>query len=128
MIRAAGSVVVSAVLLWSAIAIAEGPTSDVGGPAAGISAAAAPLGPQPSPPVAQTPYSLPWQLRPAGAVTALRLDTSFAGYTDPATHEDGSTIVSMLAACYKVTPNLAPLVRVGFVQNSAGGPAVDVTG
>ena len=34
----------------------------------------------------------------------------------------------MFLASYKVTPNLAPLFRIGFIQNNAGGTAVDATG
>jgi hypothetical protein len=90
-----------------------------------VKAAAPAVAPAPAPP---PPYSLPWQLRPAAPGTALRVDTSFATYTDPATHNDGSTIASMVLASYKVTPNLAPLVRIGFIQNNAGSTAVDATG
>jgi hypothetical protein len=130
MFRAASPLAVSAALLWCGLASAQGltPTSDIGGPAADVTAAAGPVRSPPPVTAPPTPYSLPWQLRPAGPVTALRLDTSFAGYTDPATHEDGGTLVSMFLACYKVTPNLAPLVRIGFVENDAGGPTVNATG
>ncbi|MDB4981400.1 MAG: putative secreted protein, partial [Myxococcales bacterium] len=58
-------------------------------------------------------------LRPVAPGTVLRLDTTYASYSDPTTHHDGSTVVSMLLASYKVTPNLSPLVRIGFVQNNA---------
>jgi hypothetical protein len=34
----------------------------------------------------------------------------------------------MFLASYKVTPNLAPLFRIGFVQNNAGATAIDATG
>ena len=110
-----------AACLWSATAAAED------GPVASVAATAQPVAPSPStaPPA---PYSLPWQLRPVAAATVLRLDTSFATYTDPATHNDGTTVASMFLASYKVTPNLAPLFRIGFVQNSPGPAAVDATG
>src|SRR5262245_21875687 len=41
------------------------------------------------------PYSLPWQLRPAGVGTVVRLDTSLAFYkaTDAAGAEDGGLTV-----------------------------------
>jgi hypothetical protein len=130
MFRAATPLAAGAVLLWAAFASAEGlaPTSDGGGPAAVVTAKAGPARPSPTVSAPPTLYSLPWQLRPAGPVTAVRLDTSYAGYTDPATHDDGSTVASMFLACYKVTANLAPVVRIGFVQNNAGGPAIDATG
>jgi hypothetical protein len=70
----------------------------------------------------KAPYSLPFQLRPAAAVTVLRTDTSFAFYDDPASNDaDGSTVASTLLASYKLTDNIAPLVRVGMVSNSPPG-------
>lgn len=63
------------------------------------------------------PYSLPWQLRPAAAATVVRSDTAIASYQDAAGNA-GSTVVTLLAASYKVTPELAPIVRVGWVRNS----------
>jgi hypothetical protein len=68
----------------------------------------------PSPP----PYSLPWQLRPAAIATVLRSDTAFAFYKSPANDKGGSTVASMLLGSYKVTPELAPMVRLGIVSNS----------
>jgi hypothetical protein len=128
--RASATLAASAVLLWGAFASAEGlePTSDGSDPAASVTVAGGPVRSPPTVPGPPTPYSLPWQLRPAAAVTVLRLDNSFAGYIDPATHNSGSTLVSMFLACYKVTPNLAPLVRIGFIQNNAGPPGIDATG
>src|SRR5262249_46575433 len=67
-------------------------------------------------PPAPPPYSLPWQLRPAAIGTVVRSDTAFAFYK-PAT-EGGSTVASMLAGTYKLTPEFAPLVRLGVVSNS----------
>lgn len=69
---------------------------------------------KPKPP----PYSLPWQLRPAVAASVVRSDTAFAFYEDPTTGDSGSTVASMLLASYKVTDELAPLVRLGVVSNS----------
>src|SRR5688572_21030435 len=61
------------------------------------------------------PTSLAWQLRPAAATSVVRSDTSIAGYDDAA--GGGTTVVSNLVASYKVTPSLAPLVRVALVRN-----------
>lgn len=76
-----------------------------------------------APPAApKPPYSVPWQLRPAAALTVLRSDTSVAFYDAPdaVTKEDkaGSTIASTFLASYKVTPDLSPLLRLAVVQNS----------
>lgn len=73
--------------------------------------AAAPASPKP-------PYSVPFQLRPAAAATVLRTDTSFAFYDDPISEAGGSTVASTLLASYKLTDNVAPLVRLGMVSNS----------
>ena len=68
----------------------------------------------PTPP----PYSLPWQLRPAAAATVLRSDTAFAFYKDPMTDESGMSVPSFLLGSYKVTPEFAPMMRVGAIHNS----------
>lgn len=86
------------------------------GPPPAVSAA-------PAPP----PYSLPWQLRPAAVGNVVRSDTSVAFYEvkDMAgAHHAGSTVASTLLATYKVTPSLAPLVRLGVVQNQEPGDAL----
>lgn len=75
----------------------------------------------PKPPVEKraaspAPYSLPWQLRPAVAANVVRSDSSMAFY-EGAAGEPGSTFASMLLISYKVTPQLAPLVRLGMVSN-----------
>ena len=75
--------------------------------------APAPETPKPKPP----PYSLPWQLRGVVPVNAVRLDTSFGFYEGPTTR-GGLAVVPMLSASYKVLPDLAPLVRVGLVDNA----------
>jgi hypothetical protein len=77
--------------------------------------------PGPPPP----PYSLPWQLRPVTVGTVIRSDTSVAFYDNAM--GSGSTVATMLLGSYKVTPNLAPLVRMGFVQNGAPGSMPDGT-
>ena len=78
--------------------------------------------PTPPPP----PYSLPWQLRPVGAVNVVRSDTAVAFY-DNGMGATGSTVATMLLGSYKVTPSLAPMVRLGFVQNDAPATAADGT-
>jgi hypothetical protein len=65
---------------------------------------------------APAPYSLPWQLRSVLPATALRSDTAVA-FSKPAGNS-ASTVATMLAASYKVTPSIAPFARFGFVSNS----------
>lgn len=72
------------------------------------------------------PYSLPWQLRPAAPASVVRSDTSVAFY-DGTAGQGGSTVATMLFASAKVTPSLAPLLRLGFVQNDAPGATPDGT-
>lgn len=67
------------------------------------------------------PYSLPWQLRPVAAGNVVRSDTSTAFYGTAGAR--GTTVSSMLLASWKLTPELAPLVRLAAVANDA--PAVD---
>jgi hypothetical protein len=68
------------------------------------------------------PYSLPWQLRPLSAGNVVRSDTSVAFFDakDMTTGETnaGNTVSSMLLGMYKVTPKLAPMVRLAFVYNN----------
>ncbi|HKQ69113.1 MAG TPA: hypothetical protein VJT73_07230 [Polyangiaceae bacterium] len=71
----------------------------------------APETPKPKPP----PYSLPWQLRPAAAATVIRSDTAF-GFRKPAAGS-GTTVAETLLFSYKVTPEFAPMVRVGVVSD-----------
>lgn len=84
------------------------------------SASAVPLPPAPP----QPPYSLPWQLRPVTVATVVRSDSTVAFY-DGAPGTSGSTVATMLLGSYKVSNNFAPLVRMGFVQNTAPGAAPD---
>src|SRR6185369_3789347 len=116
----ASSLTLAAVIVVAAQARAADPVA----PAASTSVAAAPapLAPPPAPPA--PPYSLPWQLRPVAAATAIRSDTSVAFYENAA-GQSGTTVATMLLASYKVTPSLAPLVRLGFVQNDAPGATTD---
>jgi len=80
------------------------------------------VAPAPPPP----PYSLPWQLRPVAAANVLRSDTAVAFY-DNGMGATGSTVATMLLGSYKVTPSLAPMVRLGFVQNDAPAAGMDGT-
>jgi len=86
---------------------------------ANVAPAAAPTAPPP-------PYSLPWQLRPVAAANVVRSDTSFAFY-DNGAGANGNTVATMLLASYKVTPSIAPLVRLGYVKNDAPAAGVDGT-
>jgi hypothetical protein len=62
------------------------------------------------------PYSLPFQLRPSSAVNVIRSDTSTAFYK--VSGERGSTTASLLLGSYKLTPDLAPFMRLGMVVDS----------
>lgn len=68
------------------------------------------------------PYSLPWQLRPVTAGNVVRSDTVVAFQTG-ADGTMGSTTASMLLVSYKVLPNFAPLIRLGYVNNDPAGSA-----
>lgn len=69
--------------------------------------------PEATPPKKPTPpYSLPWQLRPAIAATALRLDGAIA-FQDNAT-----TLASTFLGSYKIVPNFSALFRLPFVHNA----------
>lgn len=82
------------------------------------------------------PYSIPWQLRPAGVASVIRSDTALAWYQG-ADGTGGFTAASMFLVSYKVAPRWAPLLRFGVVHNAppSGGtaaaafvnPAVGVT-
>jgi hypothetical protein len=76
--------------------------------------------PPPAPPP-PPPYSLPWQLRPVAAANVLRSDTSVSFYENTP-GASSSTVASTLLFSYKVTPNLAPLVRLAYVHNNPDSP------
>jgi len=88
--------------------------------------AAAPAYDAPAP-LAKTPppYSLPWQLRPIGPGNVVRSDTTVAAYETDA--GSGNTVASTLLASYKVTPKLAPLVRIAVVRDAPPGDAEGAT-
>jgi len=62
------------------------------------------------------PYSLPFQLRPVAPGTVMRSDTTLAAYSMP--DGSGTTVASTFLASYKLSPSLAPLVRLAVVQDS----------
>jgi hypothetical protein len=92
-----------------------------------MAAAPAEAVPAPAPAPKKPPYSLPWQLRSVVPATVLRSDTALAFYKSPA-DESGTTIVSTLLASYKLTPTLAPIVRLGLVSNSPPSGATSAAG
>jgi len=71
--------------------------------------------PAPPPP---PPYSLPWQLRPATVGNVVRSDTAIAMYSPEGADSGGTTVASMLLGSYKVTPEIAPMIRLGVLSNS----------
>lgn len=73
---------------------------------------------QDAPPPPPPPYSLPWQLRPAAVANVVRSDTAIAMYEPEVADSGGTTIASTLLASYKVTPDIAPMLRLGIVSNS----------
>lgn len=94
-------------LLFSAVATAQ-PAEPA------FEAPAPPPATKPKPP----PYSLPFQLRTVIPGNVVRSDTAFAFYKAPNDGPSGSTIATTLLASYKVTEELAPLLRLGVVSNS----------
>jgi hypothetical protein len=102
-------------------ALGRGARADQPPPAAAAVSASPPavLAPAPPPP----PYSIPWQLRPVAATTAVRSDSSVAFYDTGGAA--GTTVATMLLGSYALTPRLAPLIRLGFVQNQAPGTTPD---
>lgn len=127
--RALTLALTSAVSLSAATAFAQAPTPAPAPPAPEASTAttAAPVAPAAAPAPPPPPYSLPWQLRPVAAATVLRSDTSMGFYEDPVTKNAGNAVATMLLGSYKVTPNFAPLVRLGLVQNTTPDPAMGGT-
>lgn len=77
----------------------------------------------------KSPYSLPFQLRPAVAATAVRLDTSFGAYENTLA-QHGFAVVSELSGSWRLPgtqtgpgTGLAPLVKVTVVNDSPPGKA-----
>jgi hypothetical protein len=113
------SLTLAAGLCFATTARAEDP-----GETPGITTTAPPAA-EAVPAVPPPPYSLPWQLRSATVGTVVRSDTAVAFY-DNATGS-GSTVATMLMGSYKLTSNIAPMVRMGFVQNGPPGTAPEGT-
>lgn len=67
---------------------------------------------KPSPAEKKLGYSVPWLMRPAPAITAVRLD---AGYVK---QEGGTVQTSVLTAAYKLTPEIGLMARAAFVRIS----------
>jgi hypothetical protein len=86
--------------------------------------AIAPAPPLPPPP----PYALPFQLRPAAVADVVRSDTAIARY-DAMDGTAGTTVASTFLAAVRITPALAPLVRVAVAHDTAptGTPATAVS-
>jgi hypothetical protein len=75
------------------------------------------------------PYSLPFQLRPVIAASAVRSDTSFASYQN-ALAQSGFAVVSELHAAYRIAgtgsgpaTGLVPLAKLTVVNDSPPGTA-----
>jgi hypothetical protein len=67
---------------------------------------------EPARPAPPSPYSLPWQLRPAVAASALRSDTVVAF------QDQSRTVVSFLSASWKAAEDVALSARYGWVQDA----------
>lgn len=97
-------------------------------PAASTDAAAASQKEMP-PPLAKKPppYSLPWQLRPITGGNVVRSDSTVAGYQ--AMGESGLTIASTFLVSYKLSPSLAPLMRIAITRDAPpdGASAVSLS-
>ncbi|MBK7585319.1 MAG: hypothetical protein IPI67_34660 [Myxococcales bacterium] len=74
------------------------------------------------------PYSLPWQLRPIAPGNVARLDTSIQMYKPKGADSGGNIIATSLLFAYKVTPDFAPLVRLGYVTHSPSDPPGGASG
>lgn len=72
---------------------------------------------------ADSPYALPWSLRPAGPVNVVRSDTAIGLFEDGGV--DGNTVASTFLIAYKVAPAVSPLLRFAVVRNdpAMGGSA-----
>jgi hypothetical protein len=92
------------------------PASDAPAEPAVLPIEPTPEAPPLPPPPKKPPYSLPWQLRPAAAASVARSDTAFA--FRKVNGQSGTTVASMLALSYKATSSLAPIVRLGLVNDS----------
>jgi hypothetical protein len=77
-------------------------------------------------PAAPAPYSIPFQLRPAAAVTAFRIDSSIATFDTAA--GGGRVYATFISGAYKLTPELGVFARAGWVRNNPPGAAEGAIG
>ncbi len=73
------------------------------------------------------PYTMPWQLRSIIPSTGARFDSAIAFYDDKNGNSGGTAIASMLGGAYKLLPELALSVRLGFVNNNPPASAPSAT-
>jgi len=104
--------------VWCVAALpSQAAAADLPAPAPEATAVSSTTAGVPPPPSSTPPpYSLPWQLRSVTPATALRVDSSVAFYQNTM-GASSDTEATMLLGSYKVTPNLAPLLRLGVVKN-----------
>ena len=78
-----------------------------------------------APAVAAPAYALPWQLGSVMIGNAARVDSGFAFYNDKAGTSGGFAAATMASGSYKITSDLAAILRMGMVNNTppAGGAA-----
>ncbi|HVV49872.1 MAG TPA: hypothetical protein VHO06_09450 [Polyangia bacterium] len=103
-------------------AAAADPPAPAAPEATAVSSEAAAAGAAPASP---PPYSLPWQLRPVAASTAIRSDSSVALYDSNGA--SGSSVVTILTGSYQETRHLAPLAKLAFVENAALGTTPSIS-
>src|SRR5580704_4024872 len=91
---------------------------------ASVASALAAIAPSAAAEEPPSPYSLPFQLRPVTAATAVRSDTSFARYENAAA-QGGFAVVSELLGSFRIPgtgaaqgTGLAPLVKLTVVGDS----------
>jgi hypothetical protein len=69
-------------------------------------------------PSGNAPYTLPWQLRSIIPGHGARLDSAFAFYDDKNGNSGGVAIASTVSGSYKILPEFAVLLKLGFVNNN----------
>ena len=76
---------------------------------------------------ALAPYAMPWQLRAIIPGTGARFDSAIAFYEDKNGNSGGTAVASMLGGAYKLLPELALSMRLGFVNNNPPASAPSAT-
>jgi hypothetical protein len=116
----------AALTFCSRTAAAQGPE---GPPLPAESVAPVPTTEAPPSSAGHAPYSLPFQLRPVTAQTAIRSDTSFGTYQNTLS-QNGFAVVSELSGSWRIPgtesgprTGLAPLVKFTVVNDSPPGTA-----